>query len=261
MRNSKIEWTDHTFNPWYGCQKVSPGCDNCYAERDADHRWGLVQWGPHGKRRLKVNWDDPLCFNAEADTFEREHGRRQRVFCLSWGDVFDNKAPPGARSDLWRLIKQTPRLDWCLLTKRPQNIRKMLPSDWGDGWYHVWLGTTCESQEYYEHRWSVLAHIPATLRFISYEPALGPLRLKSCGGRYPDWVICGGESGAGVRRMELEWARALRDECRAIGVPFFMKQLGSNSGLAGITGKGNDPAQWPADLRVLQYPKREVAFV
>jgi protein gp37 len=140
MKNSKIEWTDHTFNPWYGCQKVSDGCDNCYAERDVDKRFHLTQWGPHGERRRasEAKWREPRSW-ARAVHDTRNH---PRVFSASWADVFDNQAPDEWRADLFQLIKETPELDWLLLTKRPQNIRKMLPRDWGDGWHNVWLGIT-----------------------------------------------------------------------------------------------------------------------
>ena len=106
MENSKIEWTDHTFNPWIGCQRVSPGCDHCYAETMMDHRYGKVEWGPHGerKRTSEENWKKPIKWNAEARVFKREHGRRPRVFFPSLGDAFDNKVPPEWRKDLFALI-------------------------------------------------------------------------------------------------------------------------------------------------------------
>jgi protein gp37 len=126
------------------------------------------------------------------------------------------------------------------LTKRPQNIRKMLPKDWGSGWPHVWLGTTCESQKYYELRWPILLQIPAVIHFISYEPALTPLKLKLK--PLPDWIICGGETGADARLMRPEWARALRNECRTAGIAFFMKQMTRKAAI-------------PADLMVRQYPQ------
>lgn len=239
--NSKIEWTDHTFNPWIGCQKVSPGCDHCYAEAMMDHRYGKVQWGPHGERKLTApaNWRKPLQWAKAAN------GSRQRVFCASLADVFDNKAPAGARDDLFALIHATPQLDWLLLTKRPENIRKMLPSDWSDGWPNVWLGTTCEDHEHYGRRWPILFSIPAKVRFISYEPAIGPLRLPYPYGAVPDWIICGGESGGGARHMAPDWARNLRDDCANAGVAFFMKQM---------TRKG----PIPSDLLVRQFPTRPV---
>lgn len=220
--NSKIEWTDHTFNPWIGCQKVSPGCDHCYAESLAK-RYGWVEWGPHGerKRTSEVNWKKPRQWNAAA----KRMGRRYRVFCSSLADVFDNQVPEHWRIDLFDLIGDTEHLDWLLLTKRPENIRKMLPTNWNVADYHnVWLGTTCEDQERYDRRWPILDDIPAVVRFISYEPAIGPLRLHN-GPQQPDWVICGGESGPGARMMDPNWAAAIKHDCERAGVYFFMKQM------------------------------------
>ena len=224
MENSDIEWTDHTFNPWVGCQKVSIGCDHCYAETMMDHRFHKVQWGPHGQRKRTsvTNWGLPFKWAREAAL----RGKSARVFCASLADVFDNKVDPVWRADLFDLIRMTPELDWQLLTKRPENIRKMLPSDWGDGYANVWLGTTAENQKYYDHRWPILRAIPAKVHFISYEPALGPLQIEAdAGGAHPDWIICGGESGAGARYMKPRWARKLRDECQRLDVSFFMKQM------------------------------------
>lgn len=223
--DSKIEWTDHTFNPWTGCTKVSPGCDHCYAESWAK-RSGHVVWGNHDRKRTTdAYWRGPLLWEEKAWQFFRSHGRRQRVFCASLADVFDNQAPQVWRDDLFALIRSTPSLDWLLLTKRPQNIRKMLPTGWGDGYRNVWLGTTAEDQERYDQRWGHLAAVPAAVRFISYEPAIGPLRLAPSGPQ-PDWLICGGESGGKARDMAPDWARAIADDCAARGVAFFFKQWG-----------------------------------
>jgi protein gp37 len=234
--NSKIEWTDHTFNPWIGCQKVSPGCDNCYAEAMMDKRYGRVQWGPHGqrKRTSEANWRKPLQWAKAA----RAASKRPRVFCASLADVFDNQAPENARVDLFDLIAATPELDWLLLTKRPENIRKMIPRGWP--YENIWLGITAENQEQYDRRFEYLYDLPVTVQFVSYEPALGPLDL---GSHFysPHWIICGGESGPHARTMDPQWARDLRDQCEDCGVKFFMKQM---------TGK----APIPDDLLVRQFP-------
>ena len=225
---SEIEWTDATFNPWIGCQKVSPGCDFCYAEALVA-RYGLLgaSWGPQGKRiRTSSPWLMPKRLQKRATNFFAEHGRRQRVFTASLADVFDNKAPAGARADLWALIKECPNLDFQLLTKRPENVEKMLPNDWGDkGYENVWLGATMEDQERYYHRWPILSRIPARVRFVSYEPAIGPLILDEEVVR-PDWLISGGESGRGNRQMNPVWARSIRDQCQRLGVAYFHKQWG-----------------------------------
>jgi protein gp37 len=223
--NSKIEWTDHTFNPWIGCQKVSPGCDRCYAE-SLSTRYGWTTWGPHGerKRTSEANWRKPRQWAKAA----RGTGKRPRVFCASLADVFDNRAPQEWRDDLFELIRDTPELDWLLLTKRPENIDGMLPLSWRasarPNWDNVWLGTTCEDQAAYDRRWPVLSDIPAAVHFISYEPAIGPLRLHS-GTQQPDWLICGGESGPGARFMPEQWAEHVMLDCERAGVHFFMKQM------------------------------------
>ena len=216
---TKIEWCDATFNPWVGCQKVSPGCDHCYAEGWAK-RSGQVTWGPHGerKRTSEANWKKPRQWAKAARGAER----RPRVFCSSLADVFDNQVPGEWRKDLFDLIAATPELDWLLLTKRPENLTRMFPTGI---WMNVWLGTTCEDQTRYDHRWPLLAaHRNVPIRFISYEPAIGPLRLHN-GPDQPDWLICGGESGPGARFMLPAWAVDIRNDCERAGVNFFMKQM------------------------------------
>jgi protein gp37 len=226
MEYSNIEWTTHTFNPWIGCQHVSPGCDHCYAETMMDTRYHRVDWGPHGKRKRTTDryWKQPLRWAGDA----RQGAQRPRVFCASLADVWDNQVPAEWRSDLFKVINSTPELDWLLLTKRPENIRKMLSfaieglPEWP--WANVWLGTTCEDQEHYDHRWPILRQIPAAIHFISYEPALGPLTLATSP-YLADWIICGGESGKDARMMDPVWAGNLLDECRELRVAFFMKQM------------------------------------
>ena len=240
--NTKIAWCDHTFNAWVGCQKVSAGCDNCYAETLMDKRYHRVQWGPHGerKRTSEANWKKPRQWNKAA----KASGKRPRVFCASLADVFDNQVPEHWRIDLFDLIGDCEHLDWLLLTKRPENIKKMLPTCWNvEDFANVWLGTTCEDQAAYDRRWPILSKVPAAVHFISYEPAIGELiDLYATAGQAPDWIICGGESGPGAREMHPNWARDLRDECAERSIPFFMKQM---TGLKPI----------PPDLMVRQFPK------
>lgn len=254
--NTKIEWCDHTFNPWEGCTKVGPGCDNCYAEtRNARFAGGLApNWGPGAPRRRTsiANWRKPLVWNAAHAEFFAQHGRRQRVFCASLADVFDNEADPQWRRDLFDLIELTPNLDWLLLTKRIGNVVRMLPShDWAMR-PNVWLGATIVNQAEADRDIPKLLALPARVRFLSMEPLLGPVDLTriDIGGHseiYPlngttgcedddgnpmpdvpalDWVIVGGESGPGARPMHLHWVRNLRDQCVAAGVPFLFKQWG-----------------------------------
>lgn len=260
MINSKIEWTDHTFNPWEGCQKVGPGCDHCYAEtRNARFAGGqAVNWGPGAPRRRTsaANWRKPLAWNAAHDEFFATHGRRQRVFCASLADVFDNAVDPAWRRDLFDLIELTPNLDWLLLTKRIGNVFRMVADakthDWLLGRRNVWLGATITSQAEADRDIPKLLATPARVRFLSMEPLLGPVdlaRIDIDGHRelYPlagstgcedddgnltpdlpalDWIIVGGESGPGARPMHPDWARRLRDQCAAAGVPFLFKQHG-----------------------------------
>ena len=184
--NSAIEWTDHTFNPWEGCQKVSPGCDHCYAEaRNARFAGDGIapNWGPGAPRRRTsdANWRKPLKWNADAARFAAEHGRRQRVFCASLADVFDNAVHPDWRSDLFELINQTPDLDWLLLTKRIGNVERMM---WADGEtrslpLNVWLGATIVNQAEADRDVpKLLAIAGPRFRFLSMEPLLGPVDLE-----------------------------------------------------------------------------------
>ncbi|PVX75594.1 phage Gp37/Gp68 family protein [Paraburkholderia unamae] len=247
--NSKIEWTDHTFNPWEGCQKVGPGCDHCYAEtRNARFGGGVaVNWGPGAPRRRTsaANWRKPLQWNRDG-TFYAIHGRRQRVFCASLADVFDNEVDLLWRRDLFQLIAATPNLDWLLLTKRIGNVPTMLrhigieqlPEN-------VWLGATVVNQAEADRDIPKLLAVPARVRFLSMEPLLGPVDLErpapgpdidqGAGEQICqpwmiqsgiDWVIVGGESGPGARPMSIQWARELRDQCAAASVPFLFKQWG-----------------------------------
>lgn len=328
--NSSIQWTDHTFNPWRGCTKISPGCANCYAARDA-LRFPNIRgvWGDSGTRILAVPdaWKAPEKWNRAAAAA----GTRAKVFCCSLADVFEDWkgemrfpasiAPDGwvtarwngdqlvrefeasadvqgleiatmdhAREELFRLIENTPHLDWLLLTKRPENVLKMVPEHWREAFPdNVWIGTTVENQEMADKRIPELLKIPAKVRFLSCEPMVSHVDLcKAFGiwwnqtaqcwfrGDRPSqcagvdgvvdwertcaqntsgihWVICGGESGPKARPLALEWARSLRDQCRAAGVAFFMKQLG------GVRDARGELSVIPEDLRIREFPKVEVA--
>ncbi|MBX9846063.1 MAG: phage Gp37/Gp68 family protein [Xanthobacteraceae bacterium] len=233
---SKIEWTDSTFNPWVGCTKIAraksapSACDFCYAEKWAK-RSGQVGWGNFPRRRTtSVYWRNPIIWNEQARSFQSRHGRRQRVFCASLADVFDNQVDPTWRSDLFNLIRDCDQLDWQILTKRPQNIKKMLPHDWKDGYPNVWIGTTAEDAGAYKQRVPHLLKVPAAVHFVSYEPAIGPLEKLDANGLSPDWLIIGGESGVRsdlIRRTEPQWVRAAIAECRRLGIAAFLKQWGT----------------------------------
>lgn len=223
-KNSRIEWTDHTFNPWWGCAKVSPACKHCYAEAWAK-RVGAAVWGARAPRRFfgEKHWAEPLRWHREAQA----EGRRHRVFCASMADVFEDRR----ELDPWRrklaeLIAETPWLDWQLLTKRPEHASALAP--WGDKWPdNVWLGTTAENQHWADKRLPALAAIPAKVRFLSCEPLLAKLDLSQWLRPSIHWIITGGESGPHARPSDPAWFRGLRDQCIAAGVPFHFKQWGN----------------------------------
>ena len=221
---SAIEWTHHTFNPWWGCVKVSPACTHCYAESLA-RRFDGGLWGRSASRRFfgEKYWREPIRWNAEA----RSTGVRRRVFCASMADVFEPRPDLNPwRHKLWDLIEQTPSLDWLLLTKRPGQIKRLYP------WVkqpkaNVWLGTTVESQLWADARIARLAAVDAAVRFLSCEPLLGAVDIEEwLASRKLDWVIAGGESGAGARPTHPNWIRSLRDQCARNKVPFHFKQWG-----------------------------------
>jgi protein gp37 len=309
--NSKIEWCDHTFNPWIGCTKVSPGCVNCYAETQDNFRFSktlggatkdapISHWGKGAPRHRtsEANWKEPLKWNKQAAQFiecrcgyrgslDIQEGpilgplegcrscdaldrftkpARPRVFCASLADWLDDEVPIEWLADLLDLIRRTPNLDWLLLTKRPENWDKriheaLIVAEGGDpcdvdffvnrdgsapetelgemlnDWIgerppaNVWIGTTVEDQTRAEQRLPDLLDIPAEVRFLSCEPMCGPVNLSLRNDRVEmpagiHWVICGGESGEDARPMHPDWARSLRDQCQAAGVPFLFKQWG-----------------------------------
>lgn len=249
-----IAWTDSTFNPWIGCTKVSPGCDHCYAEsQDSRKRWGgATHWGPGTARhRTSVStWSNPV-------KWDRTAAGVHRVFCASLADVFDNEAPQGWRNDLWALIEGTPRLTWQLLTKRIGNVLHMVPESWRYGGFpkNVWMGMTAPNQDEYDRDIVKLANIPVRIRWLSIEPQLSHVELGPWVGRnsFVSWVVTGGESGPKARLYDLDWARSIVRECRASGAIPFVKQLGSRAGLTHPAGA--DPAEWPEDLRVREFPE------
>jgi protein gp37 len=243
-----IPWTDHTFNLVWGCTKISPGCTNCYAERNAK-RYGCNVWGQAERRTLSEGyWRKPLKWNRKA----AQNGHRPRVFCGSMCDLFeDHPTVEHERQKLWSLIRQTPALDWLLLTKRADRIKACLPDDWGTRYANVWLGVTIENADY-KWRADYLRAIPALIRFVSYEPAIGPLELDLAG---IDWLIYGGESGPKHRPDSPEWARSIKAQCEAGGTAFFFKQ---SSGLHPGSGSELD-GQIIRNLPTARNPYRGIA--
>lgn len=281
-----ISWTDHTFNPWWGCSHAGPGCEFCYAEVWAA-RYGFDVWGPGKPRRYfgDKHWHEPIKWNNIATVA----GVRRRVFCASMADVFDNEVDQVHRERLWTLIRHTPNLDWIIVTKRIGNVMSMLPQDWmflGRGYRNVWLLVTVCDQKEADRDIPKLLRTPAAVHGISYEPALGPLRLPFLvrgavgyltGGRgvkdgepwFVDaggtqwsaydveieginWAICGGESGPNARECEggIEAAaRSLRDQCRLTDgrIAFHMKQMG---------GRKRPMPPIPDDLMIREWPKQ-----
>jgi len=232
MGKTSIEWCDFTWNAWVGCQELSPACDHCYAKSWAKRSGHPELW--QGERRRTKTWAEPHKWNKLA----AGAATRPKVFTNSLADFFDNQVPDEWRSDAWDVIGQTPNLTWLILTKRPQNIKKMLPAGWNDGlWPNVWLGTTAENQEEADRRIPHLLATSAAVHFISAEPLLGALDLRIYlprtftamgGARAISWVIVGGESGPHGRPLHPRWARDLRDQCATAGVPFFFKQWGQH---------------------------------
>jgi protein gp37 len=286
--NSAIQWTDHTFNPWIGCQRVSPGCVNCYAEHRntfvrIQRKAGNELWGPKGARQVTsdANWKKPLTWNRAAE----KAGRRFRVFCASLADVFEDRRDLDApRARLFELIESTPHLDWQLLTKRIDRVMEMVPESWCDGFpSNVWMGTSVEDQRRANERIPELKNIPARVRFLSAEPLIESIAtpLAMHGLERIHWVIVGGESGDGARPFNVEWARQIIRLCSAAGAACFIKQLGAVACAVtptdGPTGKfrthnghrqyqvtaqrmalkdshGGDWNEWPDQLRVREFP-------
>lgn len=254
-----IEWASATYNPWYGCRKVSAGCKNCYAERDmARYRkdFGTVT-------RSKTQFDSPIRWARNSKL-----APGARIFTCSWSDWFIPDADPW-REEAWAVIRATPQYNYLILTKRPELIWARLPADWGNSGYpNVWLGVSAEDQRNAEKRIPKLLEVPAAIHFVSAEPLLGPIdfeRLNLPGGVWLDalqgevaakntgclvdadhdyaaldWIITGGESDpSDPRPMDIAWVRAIRDQCqraRPGGVSLFHKQNGGRSKIDGAWG-------------------------
>lgn len=252
---SGIEWTDSTWNPWIGCTRVSPGCDHCYAAVSTPARAMGIAWGPgeHRHRTAALNWRAPLVWERHHGLFFAKHGRRQRVFCASLADVFDNEIPQAWRDDVFSLIEATPHLDWLVLTKRIGNVQHMVWPRWMQLGFpgHLWLGATVVDQEEFDRDANKLLALPAALRFLSVEPMLGPIDATPSLGAF-DWVIAGGESGPSARPMRFSWVDSLHDQCAWFNVPFFFKQWGEWLGEL----QDGDPKHSPIAINASDAPIR-----
>jgi protein gp37 len=242
-----IAWTDHTWSPWWGCTQVSPACDHCFAMA-LDHRFGGDHWGPGKPRRelSEAHWCAPLKWDRAAEAADAT-----RFVFPSMCDPFDNEVPHLWRRRFFDLIRATPHLTWLLLTKRIGNAAKMA-AECGGLPENAAAGATVVTQAEADRDIpKLLALEGPRFRFLSVEPMLESLVLEFIGRdwlfplvgpRRLDWIICGGESGPGARPMQAEWARSLRDQCVAAGVPFFFKQWGGKTPTAG--GKLLDGREW-----------------
>lgn len=268
MENTSIEWAHHTFNPWEGCTKIGPGCDNCYAET-RNNRFKGGNWGPGAPRRrtAESNWKKPLTWNRKA----AKKGIRYRVFCASIADIFDNEVSIDWVIDLFDLIRRTPHLNWMILTKRIGRAHDVIRiaarrvdirsrgielyawiKNWADGQppSNVWLGATIVNQHEANRDIVKLLRTPAIIRFLSMEPLLG--RVDFTGLWYPfddpaihvnmlemlDLVIVGGEAGKNARPTHPDWVRLIRDQCVALCTSFMFKQWGEWVSVSEVSGIG-----------------------
>lgn len=269
---SKIQWTDATWNPVTGCTKVSQGCKHCYAERVFPRAYGKERQFTD-VRTHPDRLDQPLRWK-----------RPRRVFVNSMSDLFHEHVPVDFVLRVWLTMMHAGRHTFQILTKRPARMRSILTSASFSSikpMPHIWLGVSVEDQATADERIPLLLQTPAAVRFVSYEPALGPvdfsgplsvelgrdgkLRYNPRHELSPllDWIIVGGESGPKARPFDTQWARDTIAQCKAAGVPCFVKQCGGNpvfdSGGYVAWGfksrSGGDPDEWPADLRVREYPQ------
>ena len=283
--NTKIQWSKHTWNPIWGCSKVSPGCKFCYAERVISGQY-KDSFAPRRTKPVTFNW--PLQFHKALTG--NEPFQERLVFSCSMSDWFIEFADP-FRDEMWDIIRRTPNLIYQILTKREERVADCLPDDWGDGYDNVWLGFSAENQAMYERRISYFKDIPAKVKFISAEPLIGRINMSypkglndaqmccpgtihdacNCHG-HPcnesllslngiDWVIVGGESGnkSGkyqFRECKESWVCEIISDCELSGVPVFVKQLGTHlKDEMKLKGKhGGDMEEWPEYLQVREWP-------
>jgi protein gp37 len=254
-KETGISWTDSTFNAWWGCTEVSPACDNCYAREVAARFWPKENlWSKDGPRRFfpEKHWRQLFAWDDTA--FRRDVKRK--VFVNSMADLFEDRRDLDVwREKLFGMVSRTPALIYQLLTKRADCIERLAPKEWLEkGWpSNVWMGVTAENQRRWDERVPILRKLGAKVKWVSAEPLLGDLVDDYKG---IDWVVVGGESGPGARRMDPSWASNILVRCTSAGTKYFMKQKGAV--LAAELGckekSGKNPAEWPAWMRVQEFP-------
>jgi len=269
-KNSKISWCDNTFNGWIGCTEVAEGCEHCYAKY-LSARMNWAEWGDDKPRyrTSAANWKKPLTWDRAA----KKEGKRIRNFAFSLSDVFDVRVPFQWLVDFGQLVNGTTHTDWLILTKR-FTIPKKHPNVFD--WSKVWLGYSVAGQEDL-HGFDHIADIPSKYRWISYEPAIGPVDFEPVlkTGQL-NWIVVGGESNqydsgklVPARAFDVSWAYSVIAQCRKYKVPVFVKQLGSRPyrspqhkkatgyNISLKDGHGADPWEWPEDLWVQEFPDEE----
>lgn len=276
---SKIQWTDHTWNIARGCTKVDSDCTNCYMYRQSLDR---TRYDPFSVVKTKTVFNLPLKIKEPS-----------KIFTSSLTDVFHPEID-SYRGEMWDIIRKCPHHTFQILTKRPERIKDHLPDDWGDGWDNVWLGTSIGSQKAACDRVPFLLREPGKIRFLSCEPLISPINLNhidaeaagdheynqiDClSGRHTDigrpwcpwtdipiidWVIIGGESGNEkgkyrYRPCEIEWIESIIDQCKGTKTPVFVKQLGTHlAKQLGLKDRhGGDMSEWPKHLQIREFPKQ-----
>ena len=245
-KESAIQWTTHTWNPWQGCKKKSAGCKFCYMYRDKTK---------YGQDPTVVVRSKPATFNKPLTWKDPAY-----VFLASWSDFWNEEADEW-REEAFRIIKATPHLTYQILTKLPERIPSHLPKDWGAGYPNVWIGTSVEDQDAWDKRHPHMNEFAAVQKFFSFEPLIGPIHLW---GWYPDkaWAIIGGESGNErgdflYRPCERAWIDWLIQQCRAMGLSIFVKQMGTylSHHMHLLDRHGGDWDEWPPEYRIREFPK------
>jgi len=296
--STKIEWAHATWNPWEGCTKVSPGCAHCYAEARNLRFAGGANWGKGAPRRrtAKANWSKPLRWNTEVEAHPDYRHRVFPSLCdwldaevpIEWLADFMGLINKTPNLD-WLLLTKRPEnfqprmraaAEWVRANANIGDLQWFIKLWSGElagspPPHNVWIGTSVEDQKRADERIPELLKIPARVRFLSVEPLLGPVDLGfdrnvPKGEHMLDWIICGGESGPKARPCNIEWIRSIVEQCKSASVPCFVKQLGGNlsdadlddcsksSGKSMAHKKGGDPAEWPSDLRVREFPEVRV---